>query len=918
LKETGKKALNYVKENPWKSLLIASGIGLAIWGISKLFKKKEKKEGDESSKEEKPWFFKRALKWLGIWVWWVLLWKNRDWIKDKTGDLWNLLTGKKTETTPGDWIVANWSFEKLSDTEKQKYFQLTDDISVFSNSWSGSFDVSLSDKTEKDKELKGNMLFWLDKNLDNLANFWNKEMFDFMYEKSTDDYIDKIWHRTKEQIHELLGDYLNSIASFQPFGAKFIATPVEAIKDWLAESVDRKEQLALFFKFYLNTFNYVSEKQKILKIQFAKSQVMWKTRLNQEPSDNEKKAIEDLLSDDKWNQNVFVPFLKKYKLADISYLMNEYAIEIEQVAESTQELRDNLQEDREEAFSTDESWETCIIRAESEFLEWWLNEWTREELTDLCEWMLDDSLIGTNKKSFFDAYTHLITDIFAGDEEYAKKIREKLEIEWLATEIRATLVWYIEKLKNNTFDKQDLEELKLKSEAYFNVRERMEITLHNMEDYSWKFGIDWWKIVQLPVDAFKDVWKAFGLWKTNSWWERIWYWMWWAYVSWNILYFGAKSPLWTFLTPIGKPIVQWIWKAWIEIGKLPFTAAQKAFRLTTWRRYMPGLWLDWWRFQMYIQSWNFTNIEKTRLLKHAFINWELDEKQALRIAQKLSEHWTVTLTDTSDLLRWFWITNDEHIKLYEKYKHNKNIRQILFTKWKNISAELYNPKEVWQYNVTNRKLKINYVYNPDGFKEIKKIEEFLWKATHQGKKSIIEWFLETTKSLKSEFIDEILKTQTFDHITVEESKNIWKILGKHMHKFEKIDDFKQRQWFFFRHYKWANATDTFVANSLRNWKKIKFLGGDTVKETAYISEKSFNRNVFQKQVDSMKKWFKEASEKLKKIKVPKQFQSRITQSVDDLTNLANTSEENFRLLRWWLGDQTWAKTWKTINPLWMH
>jgi len=101
--------------------------------------------------------------------------------------------------------------------------------------------------------------------------------------------------------------------------------------------------------------------------------------------------------------------------------------------------------------------------------------------------MLDDSLVGTTKKSFFDAYTHLITDIFAGDEEYAKKVREKLEIEGLAAEIRATLVGYIEKLKNNTFDKQDLEELKVKSESYFNVRERMELTLHNLEEYSGGF-----------------------------------------------------------------------------------------------------------------------------------------------------------------------------------------------------------------------------------------------------------------------------------------------------------------------------------------------------------------------------------------------------------------------------------------------
>jgi len=40
---------------------------------------------------------------------------------------------------------------------------------------------------------------------------------------------------------------------------------------------------------------------------------------------------------------------------------------------------------------------------------------------------------------------------------------------------------------------------------------------------------------------------------------------------------------------------------------------------------------------------------------------------------------------------------------------------------------------------------------------------------------------------------------------------------------------------------------------LRNWKKIKLLGANEVKEAAYISEKALYRNAFQKQVEWMKK-----------------------------------------------------------------
>jgi len=61
------------------------------------------------------------------------------------------------------------------------------------------------------------------------------------------------------------------------------------------------------------------------------------------------------LFSDEFNENTYVEFLKKYTLADIPYLMDEYNIEVDQLSESTQDLRNNLQEDRDDAYSTDEN-----------------------------------------------------------------------------------------------------------------------------------------------------------------------------------------------------------------------------------------------------------------------------------------------------------------------------------------------------------------------------------------------------------------------------------------------------------------------------------------------------------------------------------------------------------------------------------
>jgi hypothetical protein len=58
-------------------------------------------------------------------------------------------------------------------------------------------------------------------------------MFDFMYNQSTDDYIDKLTNWSKDKIDDFLGPYLLQLESFNPFVNKFISSPIEAIREWL-------------------------------------------------------------------------------------------------------------------------------------------------------------------------------------------------------------------------------------------------------------------------------------------------------------------------------------------------------------------------------------------------------------------------------------------------------------------------------------------------------------------------------------------------------------------------------------------------------------------------------------------------------------------------------------------------------------
>lgn len=53
--------------------------------------------------------------------------------------------------------------------------------------------------------------------------------------------------------------------------------------------------------------------------------------------------------------------------------------------------------------------------------------------------------------------------------------------------------------------------------------------------------------------------------------------------------------------------------------------------------------------------------------------------------------------------------------------------------------------------------------------------------------------METTTTLHPEIIKELQMTKTFDALSPKECESIGKLLGKKMHKFAAVDDFKKFQ-----------------------------------------------------------------------------------------------------------------------------
>jgi hypothetical protein len=122
--------------------------------------------------------------------------------------------------------------------------------------------------------------------------------------------------------------------------------------------------------------------------------------------------------------------------------------------------------------------------------------------------------------------------------------------------------------------------------------------------------------------------------------------------------------------------------------------------------------------------------------------------------------------------------------------------------------------------------------------------------------------LSTTKDLRPDMIHELLTTKSFT-VGEAQAENIGKLIGKNMHNFTSIEDFKAYQSFFQKHYA-SHSSEAFVENSLRKWKSLKTL--DAAKQESFIVEQSLDKSFLQRRLVAMKDNFKKSADALRKVK----------------------------------------------------
>jgi len=821
IKEVWIKTREKIKEYK-KPIIIGASVIWWLFLLKSLFRRKHK---EKSEKKEKKSIWKKLLIWLWVATWWILVWKNWDKIKDWFVNLFGW--EKPKENTPhGD-------FENLSEEMKNKYRNLSTDIDS-----SSKWDIPIldSESDEKDKDEKSEIIFRLDKKIGNLSNFNTTETLDYIQWETSDGIFDKVKNWWKWVLYDALWWYLWSLSSFQPFGAKFVSAPAQAVAERLKEGKpeERKKLLSSFYKEYMNILDYVTDKKKLILYKKAQESIMGLPNINQEPDKDQKKLIDELYENKDWCNKQ----LKDITLSDIPWLMIKYKIDKTDISQETRKTKEKLDEKKEEILQTDDSWFSIIDRAEDDFDDWKLEKDTRDDLIEMFEDWWDDLFGNANEMWFFGAYTHLLTDMFGWNKELADNYMKQMWYDELINEIKTIIKWNISKLKSDSFTKDDLSSIKSRLDEYFIAKEKFTNHLNDIKDSndSW---FEWSKLFNsLFVDSFKDVWKLFGLGKTNSRWERIGRWLWGAtvsgwvlYITWSLI--GLARPwIWSLVRIGGKTAFK-IWTLPIELFKMWITKSLGRTYLT---------WLGW---SEAILNSNFSKQEIERLTSYAFLKGEVSQEKALILLEK----WTKTTYDINGLLDLCWMKDAKSKELFKKYSGNKNIKKLFFkldnnfeynSRWSNI-----------KHNFVNRILKKNVEINPDAFSRMWEIDDFLWRCTHAGKSSLVKWFLETTKSLKPEMIQEIFATQTFDALSPEVSKNIWRLLGKKMYRFSLLDDFKAFQGFFARNFS-KYPSETFISNALSNRWKLKKL--NDVEQTKYIETAKLNVSRYEKIANKVKTW----------------------------------------------------------------
>lgn len=922
------------EENHWwkNTARIAWGAGIiTLWirWISKWIKKRRARKAAEKAwnndKEKKDGFWKKALKRAGISVGTSRLTRGlfsgkRDffglkfpWGKNKEAEK----PGDGDETVPGANVLKKLKeYSKLSDTEKTQFDTLATNINgYYLNASNSDYGVSAiedqlgdSEFEKKDgKLMMGLVPFILNNRYESVNNILKERSF--FYEivgAQWHLFWDKIKGLWAEKLKKILMPMAGAIEGLTPAFLDFNATGnIDKFIDKLKGNPKSEEYIKSVFRKSMSTIAYLESRKRELEYSTAYHILESKNIDGFNGFSDKKKAkrVLKLLENNEFYTENIEPVIQEFKsksLYDaIAYLDQKNVLNWD-IDTLVQEVMNEIDEEKDDLL--DQWSETNDI---DEIRDWLENgkllPEAQEKLQDLCS-DFEESIDGFGRRSWYNRYLPILELLNTSDDTL-----EKIQSSWDYDEI---VKWYkdkilviLDKSESGTLRESDLQDLEFQIDDYFKFQKSLATTQINIDEVRQENG----DVISRYTSTFVKSGETFvkGIQLTWKWEDR-------DKMKWGAMVIGAAASLDLISYPIrllgglpfGKiassPTLKGVWK----IGKYTIKQWAKVTELLTWRiirsRLPAGLW-----------SLRYD----TSTLNYALCKWEISLENATQIA--LRKWWHVwagpnarAIKTVEDMLEYTfpWRTDYGELKnILNKYGNNPDIQKLLLNKGYN-NRKIYKWKDWFKAD----KSKIVFEVNNEWLTQIKKVEGFLSTSSHAGRKSLIEWFMQTTKKIDNSFLEELFATQTFDHLNASEAKNIWRILGKNIKNFASVEEFKSYQTFLASHGDDITDYVTFAKNSAKKRSKVK--------ELSNVDEiKTLNTSLLDRRINAMKSGFKKSAQKMRELAKRSPYAKNLMKEAESMETLSNMDNQVLKTAK--MSNQVWTGEWilkMSTNPTLME
>lgn len=693
------------KPNRWernkKTVLIWAGtlwVGLLIRKIWKDRKERKAAEANWTTSEKKPWY----KKWRWMWLMWVAWFFGIKWLID-------YLTNKTDKTD--DAIDQVSDYEKLTEDQRLKYEKIwncTNDF--YSNIWGKEIDMWYKDdnylwKISEDVKLKEwetpEKLAWvvpfcIDKNSKDISKFLSeRDLNIYLFSKNYKELKNKIKGWTTDQLESFLWPFAIKLQSFQVFGMRPWKSLWENIQDWLNDDEEgRQKELDFFFRQYTKVLTYTNDRKTALEYKIAEESI--KARWydgDSRPEDREDQLdmIKDALSDKERfdteikNNETYVSFLSSNLLWVWSILESNWLLNWDISGQLSKEVIWPLDEESDDILKYDEDSKTTIIDKWISEIDWWLTDWTKDDLIDTCDDLRDD-MVDESWTGFLQEHLERISYAWNMSDSNKDMFLKETGLDKFADKYTKTMDDFKEKIKNGTATKEDLEKLKKMSSEYLAFKKELNLAIYTLtqiiDDNPDKIS----RTINTVYKMFAGLAESFS---NIFWWNG-------TYGDW-INMWVTISVIWWAIYIIKHP------------GKVLLWTVSRTRQWITWVAWRPSLSYRWLKTKI----GSLDNLaDKTSYFKHYLFNWKIrSEKRILQLARN---NFNIDVRSGTELLKRLDVP-DQYVDQVWKYRWDKNLRNLFLSQ--DISGNVS-----WSKKLFHKKLSKVYSFNESALKKIKSID----------------------------------------------------------------------------------------------------------------------------------------------------------------------------------------------------